>query len=168
MNVSRTDHGKITGEPENGLCRSAARLTRVRNPQARPLAVIQITSFCDLGHAIRRRGEPRSTTRLDKSLFRALTCAFWASGSLSPATRQAALALSKTAVFVGISVKSEHQRSRHLWGQPDRHRTLVRESYRYYWSFDPLVASSVRYVDRPQPATHPVKLPGRDRHARTS
>jgi len=43
MNVSRTDHGKITGEPENRLCRSAARLTRVRNPQARPLAVIQIT-----------------------------------------------------------------------------------------------------------------------------
>ena len=112
--------------------------------------------------------EPKSAIRLDKSLFRALGLRVLRERFADPVTRQAALALSKTAVFASISMKSEHQRSRHLWGQLDRHRTLVRESYWYYWPFDPLVASSVRYVDRPQPATHPVKLPGRDRHARTS
>jgi len=42
-NVSRSDHGKITTEPENRLCRSAGGLTRARNPQPRRVAVIQIT-----------------------------------------------------------------------------------------------------------------------------
>jgi hypothetical protein len=41
--VSRTDHGMITTEPVNRLCRSARSLTPLRNPQHRRADVIQIT-----------------------------------------------------------------------------------------------------------------------------
>jgi hypothetical protein len=43
--VSRLDHGKVTTEPENRLCRSAKGLTGVRNPQLRRVIVTQITVF---------------------------------------------------------------------------------------------------------------------------
>jgi hypothetical protein len=41
--VSRLDHGMITAKPARSLCRSAVRLTAVRNPQAWRVPVIQIT-----------------------------------------------------------------------------------------------------------------------------
>jgi hypothetical protein len=43
--VSRLDHGKITTEPVNRLCRSPMGLTAVRNPQLPRVDVIQITVF---------------------------------------------------------------------------------------------------------------------------
>jgi len=78
--VSRSDHEKITTEPENRLSRSAAGLTRPRNPKPRRVTVIQITVILWAGTPdARLPSTSKSPIWLAKSPFRAsnwrfLTC----------------------------------------------------------------------------------------------